>query len=313
MKTKDIQITSASKKINYAVNHLTPGAHSVQIAGIDSKIDDVNGELLNFHGCTIREGSGQKFYVVKNGKLIATTSSLAKAKEIARGSSNPNNDSKTQDPLTTKGNKIMSALKKEYGSKKGTGIFYAMRNKGKIKNVDPESMTEKKKTTDAYTIDAIRQRAWQRMKTCDVQLSSLNYYDQEFHCPNCGAHATTPYMKHNLRKRTYDSPLERRIETSEALEIGKRIGINFDSIRLDQFTIGINVEAKEHGKTAEVPIKDYNIEQAARIAWAHLVEIADYYNRLSNMENTFLSASEFPDGFKDNKLNNPFPDGTYTF
>ena len=39
-------------------------------------------------------------------------------------------------PLTKKGHKIMSAMTKEYGSKKGKQVFYASRNKGKIKGVD---------------------------------------------------------------------------------------------------------------------------------------------------------------------------------
>ena len=39
-------------------------------------------------------------------------------------------------PLTKKGKKIMSAMKKEYGTKKGEKIFYATKNKCKIKGVD---------------------------------------------------------------------------------------------------------------------------------------------------------------------------------
>jgi hypothetical protein len=42
-------------------------------------------------------------------------------------------------PLTAKGNKIMSAMRSQYGEKKGTSVFYASRNKGTIKGVDPES------------------------------------------------------------------------------------------------------------------------------------------------------------------------------
>jgi hypothetical protein len=38
-------------------------------------------------------------------------------------------------PLTTKGKKIMSAMQKEYGPKKGKQVFYATANKGKIKGV----------------------------------------------------------------------------------------------------------------------------------------------------------------------------------
>ncbi len=39
-------------------------------------------------------------------------------------------------PLTKKGEKIMSAMKEEYGSKKGESVFYASKNKGKIKGVE---------------------------------------------------------------------------------------------------------------------------------------------------------------------------------
>jgi len=50
-------------------------------------------------------------------------------------------------PLTPKGNKIMSAMKKEYGEEKGESVFYASRNKGTISGVDPESKAPKKSTT----------------------------------------------------------------------------------------------------------------------------------------------------------------------
>lgn len=48
-------------------------------------------------------------------------------------------------PLTQKGSKIMAAMKKQYGEKKGEGVFYASRNKGTIKGVDPESSKPKKR------------------------------------------------------------------------------------------------------------------------------------------------------------------------
>lgn len=38
-------------------------------------------------------------------------------------------------PLTKKGKEIKSAMKKEYGAKKGTKVFYASENKGTIKGV----------------------------------------------------------------------------------------------------------------------------------------------------------------------------------
>jgi hypothetical protein len=38
-------------------------------------------------------------------------------------------------PLTKKGRSIMSAMKSEYGEKKGESVFYASANKGTIKGV----------------------------------------------------------------------------------------------------------------------------------------------------------------------------------
>lgn len=39
-------------------------------------------------------------------------------------------------PLTKKGKKIKAAMEKEYGSSKGTRVFYAAANKGTVKGVD---------------------------------------------------------------------------------------------------------------------------------------------------------------------------------
>lgn len=38
-------------------------------------------------------------------------------------------------PLTKKGKKILSAMRKEYGKTRGTSVFYASANKGRIKGV----------------------------------------------------------------------------------------------------------------------------------------------------------------------------------
>ena len=43
-------------------------------------------------------------------------------------------------PLTKKGKKIIKAMKKEYGTKKGEAVFYASKNKGKIKGVEKAAM-----------------------------------------------------------------------------------------------------------------------------------------------------------------------------
>jgi hypothetical protein len=38
-------------------------------------------------------------------------------------------------PLTAKGKKVLAAMKKEYGTKKGEEVFYASANAKKIKGV----------------------------------------------------------------------------------------------------------------------------------------------------------------------------------
>lgn len=51
-------------------------------------------------------------------------------------------------PLTEKGKKILSEMKKDYGAKKGESVFYASINSGKIKGVERggSSSTHKRKT-----------------------------------------------------------------------------------------------------------------------------------------------------------------------
>lgn len=46
-------------------------------------------------------------------------------------------------PMTKKGKKIMSAMKKEYGAEKGKEVFYASANKGTIKGVKKKSSKKK--------------------------------------------------------------------------------------------------------------------------------------------------------------------------
>lgn len=47
-------------------------------------------------------------------------------------------------PMTKKGKKIMSAMKKEYGAKEGEKVFYASANKGTITGVKKSAARKKK-------------------------------------------------------------------------------------------------------------------------------------------------------------------------
>lgn len=48
-------------------------------------------------------------------------------------------------PLTRKGKKIMSSMRKTYGAKKGKKVFYASQQKGVIKNTHAKNVKKRKK------------------------------------------------------------------------------------------------------------------------------------------------------------------------
>lgn len=54
-------------------------------------------------------------------------------------------------PLTSKGEKIMGAMQREYGEKKGEKVFYASRNAGTIGAVDTiTTLEQESRTREAY-------------------------------------------------------------------------------------------------------------------------------------------------------------------
>jgi hypothetical protein len=60
-------------------------------------------------------------------------------------------------PLTSKGEEVMSAMRKEYGSSKGEQVFYASKNKGTIAGVDAARADELNPLSDR--VDALNSRA----------------------------------------------------------------------------------------------------------------------------------------------------------
>ena len=68
-----------------------------------------------------------------------------------------------------------------------------------------------------------------------------------------------------------------------AEEIGDKLGIDFKKVSLNEFRIGLDVEM-ENGKHNPLINATNNIKLAAKIAWAHLLEIPDYYTRLVKMK-----------------------------
>jgi hypothetical protein len=66
-------------------------------------------------------------------------------------------------PLTKKGEKIMDAMKSEYGAKRGESVFYASKNKGRIEGVEKKAnggdVGKSREEKALETIGAIRRGA----------------------------------------------------------------------------------------------------------------------------------------------------------
>ena len=78
--------------------------------------------------------------------------------------------------------------------------------------------------------------------------------------------------------------MTRVFTTQEAIAIGNGVGIDFETINIEQFRIGLTVEL-EHGRhDPETNVTNDDLAVTAKIAWAHLKEIPDYYSRLKIME-----------------------------
>jgi hypothetical protein len=75
-----------------------------------------------------------------------------------------------------------------------------------------------------------------------------------------------------------------RFNADEARKIGDRLGVDWKTLDVEQFRIGLDVEL-EHGlQSPATNVTDDDILMTGKIAWAHLREFPDYYDRLEAME-----------------------------
>ncbi len=78
--------------------------------------------------------------------------------------------------------------------------------------------------------------------------------------------------------------MKREFTEDEARALGTRVGIDFDVVDLDQFRQGLAIELEHGAHDPETNVTNDDVVVTAKIAWAHLKEIPDYYTRLSAME-----------------------------
>ena len=70
----------------------------------------------------------------------------------------------------------------------------------------------------------------------------------------------------------------------EAKKLGEDIGIDFNEYNLEEFRAGLSVELEHGSGDPETNVTNNDEVMTAKITWAHLKEIPDYYTRLLKME-----------------------------
>ena len=77
---------------------------------------------------------------------------------------------------------------------------------------------------------------------------------------------------------------KQQFTTEQALEIGNKLGLDWNRFDVEQFRMGLNVEL-EHGLSdPSTDVTGNNSTLTGKIVLAHLNEYADYYTRLKKME-----------------------------
>jgi hypothetical protein len=90
--------------------------------------------------------------------------------------------------------------------------------------------------------------------------------------------AYDPYDEPPMRTR------QKKFTKEEALEIGKKIGIDFNKIDLEQFRKGLEVELEHGTRFPKANVTNDDPILTGKIAYAHLLEFPDYYTRLAELE-----------------------------
>ncbi len=80
--------------------------------------------------------------------------------------------------------------------------------------------------------------------------------------------------------------MKKSFTSEEAAAVAQKIGLDFSKVEydLEQFRMGMDIEL-EHGLIdSETNVTNDDPFATGKIAWAHLKEIFDYYDRLEKME-----------------------------
>jgi len=75
-----------------------------------------------------------------------------------------------------------------------------------------------------------------------------------------------------------------RTSQDEAQRIGDAIGVDWETVDLEQFRMGIDVEYEHGSHDPQTNVTNDDPVVTGKIALAHLKEFPDYYDRLKGME-----------------------------
>jgi len=75
-----------------------------------------------------------------------------------------------------------------------------------------------------------------------------------------------------------------RFTLDEARMVGDRLGVDWKGVDVEQFLMGMEVELEHGARDPETNVTGDDLLLTGKIAWAHLKEFPDYYDRLERME-----------------------------
>jgi hypothetical protein len=70
----------------------------------------------------------------------------------------------------------------------------------------------------------------------------------------------------------------------QAKDLGEKVGIDFAEVDLEQFRMGLGIELEHGSRDPQTNVTNDDPIMTAKIVWAHLKELPDYYYRLEAME-----------------------------
>jgi hypothetical protein len=78
--------------------------------------------------------------------------------------------------------------------------------------------------------------------------------------------------------------MKKKFTAKEAKEIGEKLGIKWDIFDVAQFKMGLDVELEHGTRTKLTNVTNDDPQKTGKIAYAHLLEFPDYYDRLDKLE-----------------------------